>query len=82
MWSPVKASRFARQARCVCAGILFSLVALPLQAQDAFLQSLAAAIDASSLTPRERLGLNLFFDGNLSEPPGTDRKSTRLNSSH
>ena len=71
MWSPVKASRFARQARCVCAGILFSLVALPLQAQDAFLQSLAAAIDASSLTPRERLGLNLFFDGNLSEPPGT-----------
>ena len=35
------------------------------------MQSLAAAIDQSSMTPRERLGLRLFFDSNLSEPAGT-----------
>ncbi|MEQ1775425.1 MAG: cytochrome c peroxidase [Burkholderiales bacterium] len=34
------------------------------------MRSLAAAIDETSLTPRERLGLLLFFDSNLSEPAG------------
>ncbi len=32
--------------------------------------SLAAAIDDSTLKPRERLGLRLFFDASLSEPAG------------
>lgn len=47
------------------------LLASPSRAQDPFLLSLAAAIDQSSLTPRERLGLRVFFDSNLSEPAGT-----------
>ena len=71
----------------VLAGI-FSLLLAPLpQAQgispEQFILSLAAAIDETALTPRERLGLRLFFDTNLSEPAGTacaschdpDRKS-------
>ncbi len=37
---------------------------------EQFILSLAAAIDQTSLTPRERLGLRLFFDSNLSEPAG------------
>ncbi len=44
---------------------------LPEQSPDQFIRSLAAAIDETSLTPRERLGLRLFFDSNLSEPTGT-----------
>jgi cytochrome c peroxidase len=44
---------------------------LPEQSQEQFIRSLAAGIDQSSLTPRERLGLRLFFDTNLSEPAGT-----------
>jgi cytochrome c peroxidase len=67
----VKANSLLRQARAVCAGLVFSLFSFPLAAQDPFLLSLGAAIDASTLTPRERLGLDLFFDSNLSEPPGT-----------
>ena len=67
----MKANRLLRQARAVCAGFVFFLLPFPLSAQDPFLLSLGAAIDASALTPRERLGLNLFFDSNLSEPPGT-----------
>ena len=35
-----------------------------------FIASLADAIDQATLTPRERLGLRLFFDANLSEPAG------------
>ena len=61
------------------AGIFFFLLApspraqyeLPEQSPDQFIRSLAAAIDETSLTPRERLGLRLFFDSNLSEPAGT-----------
>lgn len=70
-WSPVKADSLLQRARVACAGLFFCLLSFPLPAQDPFLRSLAAAIDASSLTPVERLGLSLFFDGNLSEPPGT-----------
>ena len=59
----------------VLAGI-YSLLLAPLpQAQgispEQFILSLAAAIDETALTPRERLGLRLFFDTNLSEPAGT-----------
>ncbi len=63
-------SKLALAAR-VLAGILFLLLALPARTQDPFILSLAAAIDQSSLTPREQLGLRLFFDTNLSEPAGT-----------
>ena len=44
---------------------------LPEQSPEQFILSLAVSIDQSSLTPRERLGLRLFFDTNLSEPAGT-----------
>ncbi len=37
---------------------------------DRFINSLADAIDQTALTPREQLGLRLFFDANLSEPAG------------
>jgi cytochrome c peroxidase len=63
-------SKLALAAR-VLAGILFLLLALPARTQDPFILSLAAAIDQSSMTPREQLGLRLFFDSNLSEPAGT-----------
>jgi len=57
------------------AGIFFFLPAPAPWAQDIpheqFIRSLAAGIDEMSLTPRERLGLRLFFDSNLSEPVGT-----------
>ena len=60
------------------AGIFFFLLApspraqyeLPEQSPEQFIRSLAAAIDETSLTPRERLGLRLFFDSNLSAPAG------------
>ncbi len=59
----------------VLAGIGFFLPAPSPQAQDIpheqFVRSLADAIDQTALTPRERLGLRLFFDVNLSEPVGT-----------
>ncbi len=59
----------------VLAGIFAFLLAPLPQAQgispEQFILSLAAAIDETSLTPRERLGLRLFFDTNLSEPVGT-----------
>lgn len=63
-------------ALCVLAGSLFSFMLAPSpraqgQSPDQFMQALAAAIDETSLTPRERLGLRLFFDANLSEPAGT-----------
>ena len=35
-----------------------------------FVSALADAIDQAQLTPRERLGLRLFFDASLSEPAG------------
>ena len=44
---------------------------LPEQSPEQFIRALAAGIDQTSLTPRERLGLRLFFDSNLSEPAGT-----------
>ena len=56
------------------AGVL-SLVpaprAQPVLSNDDFIRSLADYIDQAKLTPRERLGLRLFFDPNLSEPGGT-----------
>jgi cytochrome c peroxidase len=59
----------------VFAGLVFLLLAPAPRAQDQphdeFIRSLGAAIDQSSLTPRERLGLHLFFDPSLSEPAGT-----------
>ncbi len=59
----------------VLAGLLSPLLAPLPHAQDispqAFILSLAAGIDETRLTPRERLGLRLFFDTNLSEPAGT-----------
>jgi cytochrome c peroxidase len=54
----------------VLAGIICVLLASAGRAEDPFLLSLAATLDQSSLTPRERLGLRLFFDSNLSEPAG------------
>jgi cytochrome c peroxidase len=54
----------------VLAGIFFFLLTPSPRAQDPFILSLAAAIDETSLTPRERLGLRLFFDTSVSEPPG------------
>ena len=58
----------------VLAGMGCLLPAPSPQAQDIpheqFVRSLADAIDQASLTPRERLGLHLFFDVNLSEPAG------------
>jgi cytochrome c peroxidase len=45
--------------------------AQPVQSNDDFIRSLAGYIDQSKLTPRERLGLHLFFDPTLSEPGGT-----------
>src|SRR5436305_1227813 len=55
----------------ISAGVFFLVFTLASRAQDPFILSLATAIDQSSLTPRERLGLRLFFDNNLSEPGGT-----------
>lgn len=52
----------------------FQLAPLPRAqglSQEQFILSLAAGIDQKALTPRERLGLHLFFDSNLSEPAGT-----------
>jgi cytochrome c peroxidase len=73
--------RFARLALAVSvlAGIFSLLLApspqaqyeLPEQSPEQFILSLAAGIDQAVLTPRERLGLRLFFDSNLSEPAGT-----------
>ena len=76
--------RLAKLALAVplLAGIFFLLLApslraqyespepLPEQSPEQFIQSLATAIDETPLTPRERLGLRLFFDSNLSEPAG------------
>ena len=68
--------RFAKLALAVpvLAGI-FSFLLTPApraqgQSPEQFIRSLAAAIDETSLTPRERLGLRLFFDASLSEPAG------------
>src|SRR5262245_13465624 len=64
------------RAVSVVAGIFFLFFLLPPwpRAQglshEQFILSLAAAIDQTSMTARERLGLRLFFDSNLSEPPG------------
>jgi cytochrome c peroxidase len=59
----------------VLAGMFSLLLAPSPRAQDQpheeFIRSLASAIDQTSLTPRERLGLRLFFDPSLSEPSGT-----------
>ena len=69
-------SRLAKLALAVpvLAGIIFFLLAPSPWAQDQspdpFMRSLAAAVDETSLTPRERLGLRLFFDASLSEPAG------------
>ena len=62
----------------VLAGIFFYLLAPSLRAQyespeqssNEFFRLLIAAVDETSLTPRERLGFRLFFDSNLSEPAG------------
>ena len=63
-------SKLALAVRVLTAMVLL-LLAHSARAQDPFLLSLAAAIDQSSMTPHERLGLSLFFDSNLSEPRGT-----------
>src|SRR3982750_732153 len=69
-WTRLRLSKLALAIRLL-AGIALVLLASSVRAQDPFILSLAAAIDQSSLTPRERLGLRLFFDSNLSEPRGT-----------
>lgn len=59
------------------AGIVFTLLPLSTPraqqelSNDDFIRSLAGYIDRSKLSPRERLGLQLFFDPTLSEPGGT-----------
>jgi len=68
-WTRLRLSKLALAVH-VLAGIVFLLLAPATRAQDPFTLSLAAAIDQSSMTPRERLGLRLFFDSNLSEPAG------------
>ncbi len=68
-WIRLPLLKFALAVR-VLAGIVCLLLAPSAPAQDSFILSLAAAIDQSSLTPRERLGLRLFFDSSLSEPAG------------
>ena len=68
--------RFAKLALAVpvLAGLFSFLLAPSPRAQGQspvqFIRSLAAAIDETSLTPRERLGLRLFFDATLSDPAG------------
>jgi len=62
-------SKFALAVR-VSAAIFFLLLAPAPRAQDPFILSLATAIDQTSFTLRERLGLRLFFDTSLSEPAG------------
>ena len=61
-------------AVCALTGLFLMAVVPSLRAQDQspeqFMLSLAAAIDDTTLTPRERLGLRLFFDAGLSEPAG------------
>ena len=61
-------------AVAVLAGMVSFMPAPPPRAQDIphdrFISSLADAIDQTALTPREQLGLRLFFDANLSEPAG------------
>src|SRR5262245_21115352 len=59
-----------RPAVPALAGIFFYLLAPAPRAQDPFILSLAAAIDQTSLTPRELLGLRVFFDTGMSEPAG------------
>src|SRR5450631_4449971 len=68
-WTRLRLAKLALAVR-VLAGIVFLLPAPSARAQDPFILSLAANIDQSSLTPREQLGLRLFFDSNLSEPAG------------
>jgi cytochrome c peroxidase len=74
---PFSRFRLARLALAMpfFTGLLFFLAAPAPRAQDQpndeFIRSLAAGSDQSSLTPRERLGLKLFFDPGLSEPTGT-----------
>lgn len=62
-------------AVAVSAGLFLITLPPSPRAQDIsterFILSLADAIDQRSFTPRERLGLRLFFDSNLSEPVGT-----------
>jgi cytochrome c peroxidase len=70
LWPRLLPSQLALTVR-ISAGVLFLMLSLATRAQDPFILSLATAIDQSSLTPRERLGLRLFFDSNLSEPEGT-----------
>jgi cytochrome c peroxidase len=68
-WTRLRFSKLALAVR-VLAGIFFLVLALSPRAQDPFILSLATAIDQTSMTPRERLGLRLFFDTSLSEPAG------------
>src|SRR5258705_11615201 len=73
-WTRLRLAKLAL-AVPVLAGIFFLLLAPWPRAQglshEQFILSLAAAIDQTTLTPRERLGLRLFFDSNLSDPAGT-----------
>jgi cytochrome c peroxidase len=62
-------AKFAPAVR-VATGIVLLLLSASPPAQDLFIESLAAAIDQTSFSPRERLGLRLFFDTTLSEPAG------------
>ncbi len=62
-------------ALTIAVGVFLFLLAPTPRAQDQphddFVRSLAGAIDQTSLTSRERLGLRLFFDPSLSQPAGT-----------
>lgn len=52
------------------AGVVAYLLADSPSAQDKTAAGLPMNLDAASLTPRERLGMQLFFDTRLSEPAG------------
>ena len=71
--SAIHTGKFAPAAMLLAGALLFigAPRAQPVQSNDDFIRSLAAYIDQSKLAPRERLGLRIFFDPNLSEPGGT-----------
>lgn len=73
-WTRLRLAKLALAVPVVVGIFSFLLMPSPRaqdQSPDQFMLSLVAAIDQTSLTPRERLGLRLFFDSNLSEPVGT-----------
>lgn len=73
-WTQPRLGKLALAVPLLAGVCFFSLAPWPRAqgiSQEQFILSLADVIDQTALTPRERLGLRLFFDSNLSEPAGT-----------